>query len=404
MLEEIIFNLIAFSLFAYIFMFKMVKKNDTNYLVVLIAQAIGIAINFICILANAWDGIVVRIIMYLLSIVFPIVLIALEKNSKNFPELMSINLSKLFLNLGNSKAAKAQLINLVTKYPNSYKGHQMLAQIYEKEGGTRKAIDEYLKVIDIKSDEYDNYYKVASLLKDLGRKDEAIDTLNAVLNKKPDYLEATELLGDLLCEEERFKEAISVYSAALKFNPNNFDLYYNLGIAYTRINDFQTAKEYYDKAAQINSELYNGYYCLGQISLLYRDVELAEDYFTKALMGDLEADAYYELAKIAIIKNDKERAITFVNKAIEIDTRYIDIVREEPMFMMIRQYLLLPSGERIPEKNISEKEKEVIEHLNNTYDLTKSLNINEIKRNFKQKSMEKDLEYTEREDTQQREF
>ena len=44
---------------------------------------------------------------------------------------------------------KETLINLVTKDPSSYIGHKMLAEIYEAEGGMRKAIDEYVKVIDI---------------------------------------------------------------------------------------------------------------------------------------------------------------------------------------------------------------------------------------------------------------
>ena len=45
MVEKIIFSLISFLLFAYIFLFKMMKKNDTTYLAILICQAIGILIK-----------------------------------------------------------------------------------------------------------------------------------------------------------------------------------------------------------------------------------------------------------------------------------------------------------------------------------------------------------------------
>ena len=79
MVEKILFNLIAFSLFTNIFFLKLVKKNDTSYLTVIIAEAIGITINFISIIFNIWDGIFIRIIMYLLAIILPIVVIALEK-------------------------------------------------------------------------------------------------------------------------------------------------------------------------------------------------------------------------------------------------------------------------------------------------------------------------------------
>lgn len=397
MIEKILFNLIAFSLFTNIFLLKLIKKNDTTYIIVMIIEAIGIAINFISILFNTWDGLFIKVVMYLLAIIFPIIVIALEKKGINISDNMNILISKIYLILGNSKKAKEQLINLVTKYPNSYKGHKMLGELYEKEGGIRKAVDEYTKVIEINNDAYDIEYKVAYLLTDLKRKDEATQVLNNILSKKPEYIEATNLLGEILCEQQKYKEAVSVYSAALKYNPSNYELYYNLGLVYTLLNDFQSAKEYYDKAAEINHELYNGYYCLGKISLLYRDIELAEEYFAKALMGELEADAYYELAKIYMIKNEREKAITFVNKAIELDGKYVNIVKEEPMFLIVKQYINLPINvleESKKEINLESKELTAIEHLDDVYELTKSLNVNEIKRNFAEKNKDNQKKFT----------
>lgn len=391
MAEKILFNLIAIALFTNIFLLKLVKKNDTTYLAIIIIEAIGIAINFISIVFDVWDGIFIRIIMYLFAIIVPIVVIALEKKGINVSNNLKILSSKFFLIFGNTKKAKEQLINTVTKYPNSYVAHKMLAEIYEKEGGIRKAIDEYIRVIELKKDEYDVEYKVAFLLMDLKRKDEAAQVLNNILSKSPEYLKATTLLGEILCEQGNYKEAVSVYSAALKYNPDNYDLYYSLGLAYTLLNDFQMAKEYYDKAAELNHELYNGYYCVGKISLLYRDIDMAEEYFEKALMGDLEADAYYELAKICMIKNEKDKAIAFANKAIELDGKYVEVIKDEPMFLIVKQYINLPINvleETKKELNLNSKEIMAIEHLDEVYDLTKSLNLNEIKRSFKEKEIE----------------
>ena len=388
MIEKILFNLIAFSLFINIFLLKLIRKNDTTYLYIIILEAIGIAINFISILFNIWNSIFIKIVMYLLAIIIPILVIALEKKGINISESINMLISKIYSIFGNSKESKEQLINLVEKCPNSYKGHKMLAEIYEKEGGIRKAVDEYIKVIEIKNDAYDIEYKVATLLTDLKRKDEATQVLNNILSRKPEYLEATNLLGEILCEQQKYKEAISVYAGALKYNPNNYDLYYNLGLVYTMLNDFQSAKECYDKAAEINHELYNGYYCLGKISLLYRDIELAEEYFAKALMGELEADAYYELAKIYMLKNEKDKAITFVNKAIELDGKYVDIVKDEPIFLIVRQYINLPINvleETKKDVKLDPKELMALEHLDETYELTKSLSINEFKRSFLEK-------------------
>lgn len=395
MIEKILFNLIAFSLFINIFLLKLIKKNDTTYLYIIILEAIGIAINFISILFNIWNSIFIKILMYLLAIIIPIVVIILEKKGINVSESINILISKMYCILGNTKKAKDQLINSAEIYPNSYKVHKMLADIYEKEGGIRKAVDEYSRVIEIKTDAYDVEYKLATLLTDLKRKDEATQVLNNILSKKPEYIDATNLLGEILCEQQKYKEAVSVYAGALKYNPNNYDLYYNLGLVYTMLNDFQSAKECYDKAAEINHELYNGYYCLGKISLLYRDIELAEEYFAKALMGELEADAYYELAKIYMIKNEKDKAIIFINKAIELDGKYVDIVKDEPIFLIIKQYINLPINvleETKKDVKLTEKEKMTLEHLEETYELTKSLSVNELKRSLSEKRKQKEYE------------
>ena len=55
--------------------------------------------------------------------------------------------------------AKSILVKLITKYPNSYLGHQMLGKIYEYEGGMRRAIDETERRRKIQ-DEYNKTHNV----------------------------------------------------------------------------------------------------------------------------------------------------------------------------------------------------------------------------------------------------
>lgn len=99
-----------------------------------------------------------------------------------------------YLWLNNPKKAKRILIDLVSKYKDSYLGHKLLARIYEQEGGMRKAIDEYVQVLDIKKNDTNSYYKISVLLKDLGRNDEAVEMLRTLLKTKPDMYEASKLL------------------------------------------------------------------------------------------------------------------------------------------------------------------------------------------------------------------
>lgn len=180
--------------------------------------------------------------------------------------------------------------------------------------------------------------------------------------------------GELLTENKKFKNAAHIYTQAIKYNPEKADLYYDLGIVYSMMNEFSLAKECFEKAIEIDSNLYNAYYRLGQIALLYRDIESAEKYFMQSLYGETEAKAYYQLAKISIIKNDKNKSGMFMNKAIEIAPKYYDIANNEPIFFSIKKLIEKPENVKNSNAIEPEKEREISEYLDNTYDLTKVLN------------------------------
>ncbi len=265
---------------------------------------------------------------------------------------------------------------LVDKYPENHLAHRKLAEIYEKEGGMRKAIDEYVKAVDLNKKDYDSYYKISFLLNELDKKEDAKVMLNNLLSKKPDYIEASMLLADILCSEELYKEALNVYTAGLKYSPNNYDLYYNMGMVYTMLNDFQNAKICYEKAATINSMLYHAYYNLGQINLIEMNLEDAEKYFTKCLEDkEQEPDAYYKLGKIYMLRGDHDNAVNFVNLAIELDHNYIKIANQEPIFIPVKSKFNMPimdEEDLTPRKTShTEKEKKTIEHLDKTYSVVR---------------------------------
>lgn len=388
--EQLLFTIIAFGLFVYIFL-KMIQKNDTNYITILVMQAIGIALNFIAVFSKGEKGVLFLIIKYILGALIPIAIMIIEKKGISLIEIASVIKAKIYLKTGNNKKAKEQLINLVTKDPENYKGHKMLAEIYEAEGGMRKAIDEYVQAIDINKKDYDSYYKIAELLNNLDKSDEAAEMLFNLLNKKPDYYNATELLGDILLSKEMYKEAVNIYQNALKYNPISFELNYNLGIAYTMLNDFQNAKICYERAAEINSLVYNSKYSLAEIALIYKELEEAEKYFMEAVEDEeLSADSYYELSKISMIKGDKERAIQFANVAIDIDSaRIVPKIKKDPIFIPIIARISIPFNIEINEdkkSKLTAKELKAKEHLENMFEVTRNLSYNDIKMLKKEES------------------
>lgn len=396
-IEQLIFTIIALAIFVYMF-FRMIKNNDTTYIAILILEALGIFLNFVEVLFGKKINSLLVIIKYVLAILLPIGIIVLEKQDIYLLEIVNLAKAKICLLFGNNKKAKQALLSILEKNPNSYKAHKLLAQIYEKEGGMRRAIDEYVQAVDLNKKDYESYYKVALLLNNLEKREEAAQMLFSLLNKKPDIYEASLLLGEILIDSEKYKEAVNVYQEALKYNQTSFELNYNLGIAYTMLNDFQSAKIYYEKAAELNSLVYNTKYSLAEIALIYKELEEAERRFLEAVEDDeLSADAYYEISKIALIKGEKDKAIKYVNVAINIDSKKIvEKVKKDPIFIPIMARISIPfnleNREEPIAKKLKEKEIKAKEHLEETAEITRHLSYNDIKMLKKEEKQSKETE------------
>ena len=289
MIEKVIFYILAFVIFIIIFG-KLIKRNDTIYIYILIMEFFGIAIRFIDIVNNLNLNGIVIVLLYIISVFMPLTIIILERKKIFLSEMICVLKAKINLKYGNNNNARRKIIKLITKYPNSYYAHKLLAQIYEKEGKYEEAIDEYVKAVDLNTKDYDSYYQIAFLLNNQEKQSESEKMLMELLSKKPEYYKASELLGSILYDQEKFKQATRVYTEALKYNPTRYELYYALGMTYTRLNDFQTAKEYYEKAAAINSMLYHARLNIAQIALITGELEEAESRFIDC-MQDKDSEA-----------------------------------------------------------------------------------------------------------------
>ncbi|MCI8700631.1 MAG: tetratricopeptide repeat protein [Clostridia bacterium] len=394
-LEQLIFNIIAFTLFVIIFL-KIIQRNDTSYVISLILEASGIVLSFFQLVINENFNIVVKIIIYVLAILLPAIIIILEKQNILFMEIVTTISVMINMLLGKNKIAKRKLNKLVSAYPQSYIGHKLLAQIYEKEGGIRKALEEYIQLVDIKKTDYKSYYKVAEILNTLEKKDEAAEMLNLLLQKQPENSEATKLLGEILIEQEKYKEAVYIYLDGLKYNPTNYDMNYNLAVVYTMLNDFQNAKMYYEKAAFLNTLEYNSQYSLAEIALIYKELEEAEKYFLETSQNEeLEADSYFELARISIMKAEKEKAINYANLAIESNPKKIvEKIRNDSLFITIMTKINIPLNlENIEEKEskLGKKEQKVKKHLEETFEITRHLGYNNIRMSKKEQKTIDDI-------------
>ena len=385
LIEELIFIVVAVILFSIVF-FIMIKRNDTDYIGLLILQFLGIFISFVEIFSGgSTDSIIV--LRYIVAIILPLIAIMLEKKGLSFTECKNLVFAYTCLKFGYNKKAKDFLLYLIEKNDDSYYAHKLLAQIYESEGGRRRAIDEYVKLVDIKRNDKESYFKISTLLNDLERKEESIQMLTTLFNSDQTSMEVADLLGNILVETGKYKEAESVFLTALKHNPGNYEIYYNLGIVYTMLNDFVSAKGYYEQACQVNTLMYNAKYNLAEIALIYKELDEAERYFMETIADEeLSADSYFELSRIYLIRGDKESAINYANAAIDTNPKKIvKRIDKDQLFITIKARLSIPFNLNNLDENEDEKksallakEKIAKEHLEETCDITRHLSYGDI--------------------------
>ena len=127
-LEQLIFTIFAFGLFVYIF-FKMMKNNDTNYIGILVMQAIGIALNFISVLIKKELGPFFLIIKYILGIIIPVAIIVIEKRGIPLIQVLNVAKAKIYLKLGTPGPSECR------HNPNGDRARQFWPQRIGKTGG-----------------------------------------------------------------------------------------------------------------------------------------------------------------------------------------------------------------------------------------------------------------------------
>ena len=380
MIEKIIFDLLAFTLFIYMFI-ELIIKNDTNYVYILIIQFIGILMSFVGLIFNINFSIITKIIMYILSVIIPILIFALQYFRKiNFTEGLDKIISSWYITTKKYNKAEKCLVNLVEKYPNSILGHKKLAKLYEIEDNKENAIIEYEKILEIDEDDIQARIAIGTLYYECDRKIEAKQILAEVLEQNPDNYNASMSLANILYDEGEYKDAAQIYASALRYKPADYNLYYSLGMTYTMLNDFQKAKENYEKAANINSDLFHAKYTLGQLSLIYGDLDEAKKHFEECITSEeVEAGAYYYLARIAMIKGEIDNALNYANIAIEEDHDMYEKIQKDNIFATIKGKVNKPDIKENQKKmHLNDKEAKMNEYLDTTCKLVGKLNNNDL--------------------------
>jgi tetratricopeptide (TPR) repeat protein len=153
-----------------------------------------------------------------------------------------------------------------------------------------------------------------------------VNQREATANLVRDLLEKAE--GYILLE--MYPEALELVTKALTYDQNNSALYYYQGECLRGMKKFQDALTPFSKALWLNPEDIGPYigigWCYKRLGELDRAIEILRD--ASKIKEDYPI-VYYNLSCYYSVKNEKEKAIRWLKKAIELDSRFSKLCREE---------------------------------------------------------------------------
>ena len=359
MIELIIFGIRTLILFTYISKRSLEIRSYVSN-IILILNIVGIIIMPLIYVKTNKIDMVSRIISLILGIILPIVIIIIEYLTKvSYDEKIILYIAEFYEFTKNRKKAKDIIVKYLEKYDDSYLLHKKLATIYEKEGGTRKAIDEYVEAVSIKGTDYESYFRVIELLEYLDKKDEAITLIERLLKVYKRYPKAYIMYANLILEKGNLKEVAKIYEEGLSYNKESKEIMYNLASIYVRLNEYSLAKKNLESIFKLDKKSHIVCLNLAQIAMIEREYSEAKMYLDIAKKEkEIEDIVYYEIAKINVLERKEEEAISNLNKALEINPNIIVKINATEIFKEIRHYTIM-KVELIQRKRVEIEEKYV---------------------------------------------
>lgn len=359
MIELIIFGIISLILFTYIAKRSLEIRSYVSN-IILILNIVGIIIMPLIYVKTNKIYMVSRIISLILGIILPIAIIIIEYLTKvSYDEKIILYIAEFYEFIKNRKKAKDIIVKYLDKYDDSYLLHKKLATIYEKEGGTRKAIDEYVEAVSIKGTDYESYFRVIELLEYLDKKDEAITLIERLLKVYKRYPKAYIMYANLILEKGNLKEVAKIYEEGLSYNKESKEIMYNLASIYVRLNEYSLAKKNLESIFKLDKKSHIVCLNLAQIAMIEREYSEAKMYLDIAKKEkEIEDIVYYEIAKINVLERKEEEAISNLNKALEINPNIIVKINATEIFKEIRHHTIM-KVELIQRKRVEIEEKYV---------------------------------------------
>ena len=190
-----------------------------------------------------------------------------------------------------------------------------ISNCYNEIGDYDKALEYCDQAIALDSTKTNYLYFKANILDNAGRSEEAIKVMDSYIAQNPEEYFPYYRRGWFKDHSGKTDEAIEDYTMAITLQPNDAYPYLNRGVLLLQKGDKKKADEDFKQAVRLDSVpdapecAFYAYYYLG-------DMNKAIEMLDKALKKDAKAN-YYDAACLYSIMNDKDKAISYLQKALE---------------------------------------------------------------------------------------
>jgi tetratricopeptide (TPR) repeat protein len=174
-----------------------------------------------------------------------------------------VKLGRYELVRSNYKGAIKALEKALQLDPNNTEATQIIAEAYDRDGQTQKAIEAYQKAMKVNPEEKAFpfnlgliYFKLStsdSVSKDLQSQylAKCAEMFGKVIELDPTMKEPYDFKSNCEIQLKEYDKALATLQEAVKRFPDNGTFWFNLGVVYTHLNKAKEAKEAFDKAKEL---------------------------------------------------------------------------------------------------------------------------------------------------------
>ncbi len=241
--------------------------------------------------------------------------------------------------LQNYEKALTSCDRAIELKPDFYRAWAVRALIFTELNRYEDSLTSYNRAIQLKPDDFEIWRDQTFVLSKLNRYEEALISCDEAIKLKSHSHEGWINRGLILANLNRYEEALISCDKAIELKPASFEAWINRGVILVGLNRYEESITAYDRAIELEPDEQYGVYCRVTSSRLGSSEEVNDgNYYNHvvAIKPSLE-NVFYNRACSYGLQNNVERAILDLKKAIQLNSEFFELAKNDHDFDLIRQ-------------------------------------------------------------------